>query len=176
MTVRSTTVLAGLCLALGGCTTAGSVGPRELASASLTRADGAAVGTASLREDRGATVLRVSASGLTPGVHGIHLHAVGKCEGPGFTSAGGHLNPTAKQHGSLNPAGSHLGDLPNLEAGADGIAMLEHRIGQPAAALRTDLFDADGTAIVIHAGPDDYRSDPSGNSGGRVACGVLAPS
>jgi len=116
----------------------------------------------------------VSASGLTPGDHGVHLHAVGKCEEPAFASAGGHLNPAGRQHGMNNPAGRHLGDLPNLVAGADGTATLSYPLGDPASSLSASLFDADGTALVIHAGPDDYITDPSGNSGGRVACGVFA--
>jgi Cu-Zn family superoxide dismutase len=175
MTGRSIAIVSCLALALAGCATAGPGAPAALASASLSGSDGTPAGTASIHSERGLAVLRVAASGLTPGVHGIHLHAVGKCEGPGFTSAGGHLNPAGRQHGTLNPAGSHLGDLPNLEVRADGTAALEFRIGQPQSALRGELFDADGTAVVIHAGPDDYRSDPAGNSGGRIACGVFAP-
>lgn len=124
---------------------------------------------------RGRATLLVSVAGLAPGTHGIHLHAVGKCEGPDFTSAGGHLNPAGKQHGLHNPAGSHLGDLPNLTVGEDGTATLSHGLGMSGQALLADLFDADGTALVIHAGPDDQVTDPSGNSGGRISCGVFAP-
>ena len=175
MIVRPMILVSGAVLALAGCATAGPGASPVVATASLSRADGAVVGTAVVRAARGGTLLQVSASGLTPGMHGIHLHAVGKCEGPAFASAGGHLNPTGRQHGTLNPAGSHLGDLPNLEARSDGTATLEVRAAHAPAVVRSGLFDADGTAIVIHAGPDDYRTDPSGNSGGRVACGVLAP-
>ncbi len=175
MTVRSTAVVAGLALALTGCATPGRNSTRPLATASLTRADGASIGTASIGNERGGLMLRVVVSGLSPGAHGIHLHAVGKCEGPGFASAGGHLNPAGHQHGTLNPAGSHLGDLPNLDVGTDGTASLAFRIGKDPAALRGQVFDADGTALVVHAGPDDYRTDPSGNSGARVACGGFAP-
>jgi Cu-Zn family superoxide dismutase len=163
----------GLAVLVSGCVTTGSAAPAALATAALVRADGATVGTASLRRDRGGTLLQVSVSGLTPGTHGIHLHAIGTCAAPGFASAGGHLNPSGHQHGTLNPAGSHLGDLPNLEVRADGTASLTFRIGQAPSLLRGPLFDADGTALVIHAGPDDYRTDPSGNSGARIACGVL---
>ena len=124
---------------------------------------------------RGRATLLVSAAGLAPGAHGIHLHAVGKCEGPGFTSAGGHLNPAGKQHGLRNPNGSHLGDMPNLAVAANGTATLSHGLGMSAQALLADLFDADGTAIVIHAGRDDQVTDPAGDSGGRVSCGVFAP-
>lgn len=113
----------------------------------------------------------IDVSGLTPGEHGIHVHAVGKCEGPAFASAGGHLNPTGKQHGLKNPQGPHQGDLPQLVATADGSAHLTFPVHSDASAL----FDADGAAFVVHAGPDDMMSDPAGNSGGRVLCGVFTP-
>lgn len=113
----------------------------------------------------------VNASGLTPGVHAMHIHAVGKCEGPAFTSAGPHLNPDAKQHGLENPLGAHQGDLPELTAGADGKAhaTFTARTTLPA------LFDADGAVFVVHAAADDNKTDPSGNSGARILCGVLEP-
>lgn len=113
----------------------------------------------------------IHVTGLTPGEHGIHVHAVGKCEGPAFASAAGHLNPTGKQHGLKNPQGPHLGDLPQLVAGADGSAHLTFPVHSDFAAL----FDADGAAFVVHAGPDDMMTDPAGNSGGRVLCGVFTP-
>jgi Cu-Zn family superoxide dismutase len=118
-------------------------------------------------------MFRANVSGQASGEHGIHLHTTGKCEAPGFTSAGGHLNPTEHQHGSLNPAGPHVGDLPNIIVGPDGNGMIESRLTGTAADILANLFDADGTAIVLHAGPDDYKTDPSGNSGGRIACGAL---
>ena len=107
------------------------------------------------------------------GEHGLHFHAVGTCEGPDFKSAGGHLNPEGHQHGMLNPMGSHLGDLPNFIADAQGHAQLQIALDQLPDKLLPHLFDADGTAIVVHAAADDYRTDPSGNSGARIACGVL---
>lgn len=174
MTVRSIALVSSLALTLSACVTVRPNPSAVLASAALARSDGASIGTASVRVERGAAWLRVAVSGLAPGVHGIHLHAVGKCEAPGFASAGGHLNPTGRQHGTLNPSGSHLGDLPNLVVGADGTGRLDYRLNQAAVSLRSALFDADGTAVVIHAGADDYRTDPSGNSGGRIACGVVA--
>jgi Cu/Zn superoxide dismutase len=109
------------------------------------------------------------------GEHGIHIHAVGACDAPGFTTAGGHFNPAARQHGLNNPAGAHGGDLPNLVLSSDGsgtYAATDDRIALAAGAANT-IFDADGAAIVIHAGPDDYLTDPAGNSGARLACGVL---
>jgi Cu-Zn family superoxide dismutase len=127
---------------------------------------GAAAGSEHVR-------LWLEVAGLTPGVHGIHLHAVGTCTAPDFKSAGGHLNPDMHMHGMLNPKGPHLGDLPNLTADASGKATTTIELPITAATLDTTLFDTDGTALVIHAGPDDYKTDPAGNSGGRVACGVF---
>ena len=115
-------------------------------------------------------MLHVQAQGLPPGTHGIHIHAVGRCEAPDFQSAGPHWNPTSRQHGRDNPQGAHHGDLPNITIGADGRGMLHADV---AGASWAELLDADGAAVVIHATADDYRTDPSGNSGGRIACGVI---
>ncbi len=144
-----------------------------LATASLVAADGTSRGEATLIEAGGVVTLNVKGLGLPPGDHGAHLHAIGKCDAPGFTTAGPHLNPAGKMHGMMNPQGSHLGDLPNLSVAADGTGSLAFRIDGSAAALSHDLFDADGSAIVIHAAADDYKTDPSGNSGPRIACGVF---
>lgn len=118
--------------------------------------------------------VRVQAQGLAPGHYAVHLHAVGRCDGRDFADAGAHWNPTARQHGTLNPQGHHLGDLPNLDVGSDGGGRVEFAVTGADLSGAQGLLDADGAAIVIHARPDDYRSDPSGNSGGRIACGVLA--
>ncbi|WP_309672139.1 superoxide dismutase family protein [Gemmatimonas sp.] len=114
--------------------------------------------------------------GLPPGVHGMHIHAVGRCDAPDFASAGPHWSPTPKQHGSTNEAGPHHGDLMNLTVGADSSVVV--KMSTPAGSLRGDnpLLDADGAAIVIHATADDYKTDPSGNSGARIACGVASGS
>jgi Cu-Zn family superoxide dismutase len=109
--------------------------------------------------------------GLTPGEHGFHIHAVGQCLGPAFASAGGHMNPMGRKHGFRSPEGPHLGDMENLVAGADGAAAFELLAKGAGAAA---LFDGDGSALVIHAGADDHATDPAGNSGARVACGVLS--
>lgn len=146
---------------------------RPLASATLKAPDGAPRGKAWIANHDGHWVLKIEASGVAPGAHGAHLHTVGKCDAPDFSSAGGHLNPHARMHGTANPQGPHLGDLPNLIAGTDGKGSITAHLTGTAAELTAALFDADGTAVVIHAGPDDNRTDPSGNSGGRVACGVL---
>lgn len=113
----------------------------------------------------------VSVNGISAGPHGIHLHAVGKCDAPAFTTAGGHLNPDNKQHGLDNPMGAHQGDLPELVVGADGTGHGTFTAKTTLAAL----FDTDGTAFVVHAAADDNKTDPSGNSGARILCGVLEP-
>jgi Cu-Zn family superoxide dismutase len=134
------------------------------------------VGTAVLTEDAQGLKLTLVMTGLTPGsAHGLHLHSVGACQGPAFASAGPHLNPAGHQHGMDNPAGSHLGDLPNLVVNAAGAGRLTARLPGDPAQVAAQLFDSDGTAIVLHADPDDLRTDPSGNSGARIACGALLP-
>lgn len=141
------------------------------ASAELHDASGAKAGTATAQEVKGGIKVTVNVEGATPGVHGIHVHTTGKCEAPGFTTAGGHWNPGMKQHGMDNPMGMHAGDLPNITVGADGKGSESFTI---TGGTFEGLMDQDGAAIVLHAGPDDLKSDPAGNSGGRVACGVFA--
>lgn len=140
------------------------------AVATLAAADGAARGKAMLSDTAKGLMVHVMAEGLPAGVHGLHLHMVGKCDGPDFASAGAHWNPAGKKHGHDNPEGAHSGDLPNITIGANGKGMAHAIV---AGATLADLMDADGAALVIHAGPDDYKTDPSGNSGGRIACGVV---
>jgi Cu-Zn family superoxide dismutase len=162
-----------IALTLAACATAGDGGSAASATAQLRDSTELDKGRAMLRERNGDVMLRVEASGLSPGVHGIHVHAVGRCDAPDFASAGPHWNPAGRQHGRDNPQGMHQGDLPNLTVGADGRGVLEAPVAGATSA--SGLLDADGAAIIIHAGPDDYRTDPSGNSGGRIACGVLSP-
>jgi Cu-Zn family superoxide dismutase len=151
----------------------GASGPPG-ATARLKDAQGQPVGTATLTERDGRVRLAIEVRGLTPGEHGIHVHAVGRCDPPGFTTAGAHANPLSRRHGLEAPDGAHAGDLPNLAADASGAARYEATTDRItlAAGPRT-VFDADGSAVVIHAGPDDQRTDPAGNSGERVACGVI---
>ena len=136
-------------------------------------AAGALVARAMIWQMRGGIEVRIQAAGLAPGHYGAHFHAVGRCEAPAFASAGPHWNPTARQHGSLNPQGHHLGDLPNLDVDEHGAGRLEFAIAGATMSGAAGLLDADGTALVIHAAADDYRTDPSGNSGARLACGVF---
>ena len=107
--------------------------------------------------------------------HGVHLHAVGDCSAADFSSAGGHLNPQNNSHGSENQQGAHLGDLPNATVGPNGVGAVSDVLRGEAAQVLGWIFDADGTAVVVHEGPDDYRTDPAGSAGARVACGVLSP-
>lgn len=140
------------------------------AIAVLTTADGQPAGTARVTQADGALRVSVEAQALPPGEHGVHIHMTGKCDAPEFTSAGGHWNPDSKHHGLDNPEGQHAGDMPNLTIGADGKGTLDYELKGGTLA---GLFDDDGSAFVVHAGQDDQKSDPAGNSGARIACGVF---
>ena len=161
-------------LALSGCTTIGrTAAATTLGGGTLRSAGGAPAGTIVLVAAGDSVTIDVAVIGLPRGTHGLHLHMVGRCDAPGFTLAGGHLNPHGRQHGTANPAGSHLGDLPNLVVDSFGAGTVTAKLRDSRSAVETALFDSDGTAIVIHADPDDGQTDPSGNSGARIACGVL---
>jgi Cu-Zn family superoxide dismutase len=162
-------LLAGGCAGDNGRTSA--AGMASAAAADLRDAAGTVKARARVSAAADALRIRVEADGMTAGSYGIHVHAVGRCDPPDFKTAGPHWNPTGRQHGKDNPQGMHRGDLPNLVIGHDGRGKLDFTI---AGATSAELLDADGAAVVIHAGADDYRTDPSGNSGARVACGVLA--
>lgn len=169
---RSTTKLVAILLAFQLPAAASAIS--RTASATLIRGDGTAIGQASLTPKDGGLWLEVDARTLTPGAHGLHLHAVGTCTAPDFVSAGGHWNPREHRHGAEAADGAHMGDLPNLVADDAGNAHLAVLVSMAALdGSEMGVLDADGTAIVIHAGPDDYKTDPSGNSGARVACGVV---
>ena len=146
------------------------------AHADIANAQGTTVGHATFTTAKAGVQVKVSVSQLTPGEHGIHIHNVGKCEGPAFTSAGGHFNPTSTHHGIHNAQEPHphVGDLPNLTVSDKGTGKLTFLI--PGATLgegTNSLFHEGDTSLVIHAKADDLTSDPSGNSGDRVACGVI---
>lgn len=147
------------------------------AMAVLYNAQKEKVGTAHLTETKEGVKIHIMASTLSPKAHGFHIHEVAKCVAPGFESAGEHYNPGKRQHGFDNPKGFHAGDLPNLEVNKDGMVTatavtknVTLQKGQP-----NSVFDQNGSSIVIHEQADDYKTDPAGNSGKRVACGVIKP-
>ncbi len=140
------------------------------AHAKMMNAQGQPVGEVSLRATPQGTLLHARLSNLPPGAHAFHVHAVGKCTPP-FKSAGGHFNPGGKKHGIDNPEGMHAGDMPNIHVPASG--SLEIEILNSLLKLGPALFDGDGASIVIHAGPDDYKTDPAGAAGPRIACGAI---
>jgi Cu-Zn family superoxide dismutase len=143
------------------------------AKADIKNEAGKTVGEATLQQRDGGVEITAHFTGLPQGTRAIHIHEVGKCEAP-FESAGGHFNPTAKQHGKDNPSGPHAGDLPNLNVPATGRVKLQTVVkGITLDGGGPGLLDADGAALVVHEGTDDYKSDPAGNAGKRIACGVI---
>jgi Cu-Zn family superoxide dismutase len=145
----------------------------------LVDANGQTIGSVRAWQTTGGVTFRIDASGLPHGIHGVHVHSVGRCDGPDFASAGTHWNPLGRKHGMNSPDGPHAGDLPNVEVASNGVlgatltlpnASLTAPPGAPGA-----LLDSDGSALVIHANADDYVTDPSGNSGSRIACAVIRP-
>ncbi len=147
----------------------------QTAEVELLSSKGKTVGRATLTQQQGGVRISLQAWKLSPGPHGFHIHAVGKCDRPDFTSAGGHFNPDGKKHGVKNPAGAHAGDLPNLVVGPDGTVSAEVIASQVTLELgRNSLFGREGSALVIHVAPDDDTTDPAGNAGARIACGVIS--
>lgn len=144
------------------------------AEASLVDSSGARVGVATFSGTDGGAQLSISVTGLAPGRHGLHVHETGACTPPGFESAGGHFNPDGRKHGTLNPDGPHAGDLPNLVVEPDGSA--DTTLTVPGSLLLEgpgSMVGEQKRALVIHADPDDEKTDPSGNSGARLVCGVI---
>ncbi len=135
-------------------------------------AAGVGLGTLSLTETAGGISVSGMLHGIPVGTHAVHFHMVGQCQPP-FETAGSHWNPTNKQHGSANPQGPHFGDMPNVTIGADGMFNVIATTSGGTLRGANPLLDADGAALVVHASPDDNRTDPSGNAGGRIACGVV---
>lgn len=147
-----------------------------VAQARMIDSMGNKIGIATFVEnDLGGVQISMNARSLTPGLHGMHIHAIGQCVAPTFASAGSHFNPNLKEHGLENTLGPHAGDLPNLEVKPNGkaVAIVENEYVTLEPGLANSLLDADGSAIIIHAMPDDYLTNPTGNSGPRVACGVI---
>ena len=145
----------------------------EVVTADLARADGSWAGVATISQRSDGVFLSLSAQAPAAGTYGMHIHAVGKCQAPDFASAGPHWNPDKKQHGRDNPMGAHDGDLPNVDAGANLEITLEYKLTDITLSGPTGLLDADGGALIIHEKADDYKTDPSGDSGKRIICGVF---
>jgi Cu-Zn family superoxide dismutase len=142
----------------------------------LADGKGAAVGTATISPKKGGTgvEIKLDVKGLPAGEHAVHIHATAKCEGPGFTTAGGHFNPDSKKHGLENPDGAHAGDMKNFTVKANGTAKVT--VTDERVTMGTDnhsIFTNGGTALMIHAKADDLKTDPTGNAGDRIACGVI---
>ena len=173
--------LAAVCLAAQAPATQGhdhgqtqSTGAAQAAKATLKDAQGATVGQATLRQSPAGVLITLELQNVPAGPHAFHVHAVGKCDAPDFTTAGGHFNPTTTKHGLLAEGGPHAGDMPNLIVPGDrklSAEVLDAKVTLGAGS--NSLFDADGSALVLHATADDYKSDPAGNAGGRIACGVI---
>jgi Cu-Zn family superoxide dismutase len=143
------------------------------ASATINDVANTTIGTATFADTPAGLLVSLSISGLGIGQHGVHLHAVGSCTAPGFTSAGPHFNPDDRKHGFLNRDGHHAGDMPNIVSPPSGVHRVEFIVEGVKLTGRGGLVDDDGASIVVHGAADDYATDPSGNSGGRIACGVI---
>ena len=151
--------------------------PHRLATAPLVTTEGKTVGKATINEYGGRLHLTLHVLRQSPGEHGLHIHAIGLCTPPDFSSAGAHWNPTSHQHGAENPMGPHAGDMANLNVGANGVGRAHIDLGPGSlSGGKSPLLDKDGASIVIHETADDMKTDPSGNSGKRLVCGVFKKS
>jgi len=164
----------GVGLAVAVAIWAGAVGAQQSVKVEMNDAQGKSVGTAELSPAPAGVNIHLALHNLPPGQHALHVHQVAKCEAPGFTTAGGHFNPDAKHHGLDNPEGPHAGDMPNITVDAHGEA--KGTLVAPGVTLSDgphSVFTSGGTALVMHATADDMKSDPAGNAGSRIACGVI---
>lgn len=162
---------------LAGCAGLTTPSGPVTARAEMRNAAGETLGTAQLTQIGRVVRVVMELQGMPPGAKAVHIHEVGRCDPPGFTTAGNHFNPEGKQHGALNPRGPHGGDLPNITIDANGTGRLE-AASELLTLLpgRASVFDDDGSALVVHAAPDDFRTDPTGNAGPRLLCGVIVRS
>ena len=175
-----------LVLALGGCGALDMMGGGpdrgmteavgRTAQARLVSTAGRLVGVARFEQTPHRVLIRITAKGLPPGPHGLHLHEIGACT-PDFMAAGGHINPDGAMHGLKHPEGPDAGDLPNLIVGRDGTAEVEIFTSRVSLAggPQPALLDADGSAVIVHTDPDDHETQPIGGAGGRIACGIIRP-
>lgn len=145
------------------------------ASAVLKDPEGKEIGKATLVTTPGGTLITLELTAAPPGTHGFHIHTTGKCEPPKFESAGGHFNPDESKHGFFNEEGPHAGDMPNIHVPESGKLTVEVFNGLVTVGGENALLDEDGAALMLHEGADDYKSDPAGHAGGRIACGVVTP-
>jgi superoxide dismutase, Cu-Zn family len=167
-------MILGAILAAGAVPALAQQSQSPQAHAQLADGQGKPLGTAALVETQQGVLIQLRLKNVPAGTHGFHIHQTGRCGPPDFQSAGGHYNPTDAQHGLLNPQGAHAGDLPNVFIQQDGVLDLDVLASEVSlGAGPNSLFKEGGTALVLHAGPDDYESDPAGHSGDRIGCGVV---
>ncbi len=171
--MKNLTLMVGWLFLVGGVATV-QAAPVGTAKATIVNAQGEQIGSAQLKQTARGVLITLNVSKLPPGMHAFHIHSVGKCDPPDFKSAGPHFNPTGKKHGKKNPEGHHAGDLPNISVkpsgkGYVGVVVPDVTLGPGP----NSLFSPEGTSIVIHAKPDDETTDPAGNAGDRIACGVI---
>lgn len=174
MRTHLSVMLALTAIAGAGCSrfrTTPDAGPQS-ARAELRDTSGRRVGDATLQQMPRGVLIVADLSSIPSGTHAMHVHAVGQCVPP-FESAGGHFNPAGVQHGYRNPSGHHAGDLPNINVGSGGTLRIEHFVAGMTLGGDDGVLDGDGAAVVIHAFPDDYTTDPAGGAGARIACGAI---
>lgn len=167
-------IAAVLAVSVGGCAGIGQPTAPATATAEMKSSAGAVVGVARLSQIGSGVRVVLDVRALPPGAKGVHIHTAGTCDPPEFTSAGAHFNPDGKKHGLQNADGPHAGDLPNITVAADGSGRLESMNERVSLGDGPNsLLRPEGTALVIHSAPDDFKTDPTGNSGARIACGVI---